>query len=120
MAARAFEILTNAIIRPFKVPSGKTVTAGLGVKHSGADDQIENGAAVGDDCFALALDSGSAGPFTVRAALFGTGVAKAKVGTAGISRGAFAKYSASGATGATIGGGTTKLVVWGQALQTGV
>ncbi len=120
MAARAFEILTNATIRPFKVPSGKAVTQGLAVKHSGADDQIEDHAAVGDDAIGIALDAGSAGAVGVRVALFGNGVVKAKVGSAGASRGAFAKYSATGLTGATVGGGTTKLVVCGQFLQTGV
>lgn len=110
--------LGDPIIRPFTVAAGKTVTEGFGVKLSGADDQIEDGAAVGDECIGIALGSGTAGQ-TVRVALFGKGAVRVKVGSAGLTRGAFAKYSSTGAVTATIGGGTTKLVVWGQALQNG-
>ena len=111
--------LGDPVIRPYTVAAGKTVTEGLGVKFDGADDQIENAAAVGDDCFGIALESGTAGQ-VVRVALFGKGAVRVKGGSAGLARGAFAKYSATGAVAATVGGGTGKLVVWGQALQNGV
>lgn len=118
MVARATEILEGAIIRPYTVPSGKSVTKGKAVKHSGADDQVEDTAAVGDNAIGLALEAGSAGD-QVRVALFGKGLAKVLVGTGGVTRGDFVKYASDGGTTATVGGGTTKLVLWGQAVESG-
>jgi hypothetical protein len=121
MAERAFEILTNAIIRPFNVPSGKSVTQHMAVKFSGADDDIEVAAATTDDAIGIALEDGSAGDTGVRVALFGSGIVKVKVGSAGTAtRGSFAKFATAGCTNATVGGGTTKVVFWGQFLQSGV
>jgi len=119
MAARAFEILQYATIRPYTVASGKTGTRGFAVKHSGADDAVEDMAAVGDNCIGIALEAGAA-LAAIRVALFGNGVAKVKVGTGGATRGAPAKFAANGLTDATVGGATTKLVVLGQFMQTGV
>jgi hypothetical protein len=118
MAVRAQERLQNADIRPYTVASAKTVTQGFAVKLSGADDQIENMAAVGDNCIGIALDSGTAGS-VVRIALWGTGVIRAKVGTGGATRGGPAKYASDGLTDATVGGGTTKLTVLGQFVDNG-
>jgi hypothetical protein len=119
MAARAFEILQYATIRPYTVASAKTATKGFAVKHSGADDAVEDMAAVGDNCIGIALEAGAA-LAVIRVALFGNGVAKVKVGTGGATRGAPAKFAANGLTDATVGGATTKLVVLGQFMQTGV
>ena len=119
MAIRSYELLINSLVRPFTVASAKTATKFYAVKHSGADDAIEKAAAVGDDTIGISQDTGTAGQ-VCRVALYGAGVSKCVVGAAGIARGEFAKWAAGGGVGATIGGGTTKLVVWGQALQTGV
>lgn len=119
MATRASEILQYATIRPYTVASAQIATRGFAVKHSGADDAVQNMAAVGDNCVGIALDDGVA-LASVRVALFGNGVAKVKVGTGGATRGAPAKYAANGLTDATVGGATTKLVVLGQFMQTGV
>lgn len=119
MTTRAQESLSNAIIKVFTVATAKTATKGFAVKHSGADNKIENMAAVGDNCIGIALESGVAGG-KVRVALFGHGIAKAKVGTGGATAGAPAKYAADGLTDATVGGGTTKLVTLGQFIEAGV
>ncbi len=119
MATRASEILQYATIRPYTVAAAQTATKGYAVKHSGADDAIQNMAAVSDNCIGIALEDGAAAA-VVRVALFGNGVAKVKVGTGGATRGAPAKYAANGLTDATVGGATTKLVVLGQFMQTGV
>lgn len=119
MAARAQEILQYATIRPFTVASAKTATRGFAVKHSGADDAIEDMAAVTDNCIGIALEAGAAAA-VVRVAMFGNGVVKCKVGTGGATRGGPAKYASDGLTNATVGGATTKLVVLGQFMQTGV
>jgi hypothetical protein len=119
MATRASEILQYATIRPYVVASGQAATQGFAVKHASADDQVQNMAAVGDNCIGIALETAAA-LASVRVALFGNGVAKVKVGTGGATRGAPAKYAADGLTNATVGGGTTKLVVLGQFMQTGV
>lgn len=118
MAERAIEILDGAIIKRFIVAANKTVTANFPVKFSGADNAVEAMAAIGDDVIGIALDGGAAGA-EVRVALFGKGVAKVKVGTGGATRGSPAKYTSDGLTNATVGGGTTKLVVCGQFLQSG-
>lgn len=118
MAERAIEHLDGAIIKVYTVASGKTVAANYPVKHSGSDTDIEAMAAIGDNVFGIALDAGAAGD-KVRVALFGKGVCKVKVGTGGASRGAPAKYASDGLIDATVGGGTTKLTVCGEFLQTG-
>lgn len=113
----ARENLNNPIvIRTYTVASGKTVDKGYPVKRSGADTDVEKIAAIGDNGFGIALDAGTAGQ-TVRV-LEANGIVKALVGTGGASMGAFAKYAANGLTDATIGGGTDKLVVYGQFLET--
>lgn len=119
MVERATEILNGAIIRAYTVAASKTAVKGYPVKLSGSDTAIEKMAAIGDNVIGIALDSGSAGD-TVRVALFGKGACKALVGTGGATRGAPAKYAADGLTDATVGGGTTKLTVTGQFLETGV
>lgn len=118
MATRPIENLDPSIIKSFTVAATKSATKGFAVKHSGADDEVENGAAVGDEVIGIALNTAAAGE-KVRVALWGPGVAPMKVGTGGITRGAYAKFHATGGTTATVGGGTTKLVPWGQALQAG-
>jgi hypothetical protein len=119
MAARAQEVLQYATIRPFTVASGQVASRGFAVKHSGADDAVQDMAAVGDNCIGIALEAGAA-LASVRVALFGNGICKVKVGTGGATRGAPAKYAADGLTNATVGGATTKLVVLGSFMQTGV
>lgn len=118
MATRPEEHLEGAIIREYDVPSGKATTRGFAVKHSGADDAVENAAAVTDEVFGIALETKTAGQ-RCRVALFGYGVAPMLVGTGGIARGQFAQYAATGGIDMTVGGGTGKIITWGQALQTG-
>lgn len=119
MATRASEVLQYTTIRPYTVAAAQAATKGFAVKHSGADTAIQNMAAVGDNCIGIALEDGAA-LAAVRVALFGNGIAKAKVGTGGATRGAPAKYAANGLTDATVGGATTKLVVLGQFVESGV
>lgn len=121
MATRALEILDHkgAIIRPFTVPAAKTVTRGQAVKHSGADDAVENVAATTDFGIGIALDAGVAGD-TVRVALWGSGIVKALVGTGAATRGAPAKFVADGLTDGTNGGGSTNRPSLGQFLESGV
>lgn len=120
MADRAIELLTNAIIKPFNVPSGKAVTKFNAVKFSGADTDIEDAAAATDNVIGIAQDVGAALATGIRVAIFGHGISKILVGTGGATRGAFAKWvTPSGCTDMTVGGGTGKIVCWGQYLQTG-
>src|SRR5688500_16336181 len=120
MATRAIRVLQYVVIKPFTIAATKVATEGFAVKHSGADEAIENMAAVGDNCIGIAMSSGVAGQL-INVALFGCGgIVAVKVGTGGATRGSPAKYAADGLTNATVGGGTTKLVVLGQFMQTGV
>lgn len=119
MTIRVNRNLAGCDIRPYLIPTSKVVTLGWAVKHSGADGSVENVAAVGDEGIGIALESGVAGQ-TVRIALFGKGRVPVKIGTAAVTRGNAIKYSADGGVVATIGGGTTKLFVWGQAEESGV
>jgi hypothetical protein len=118
---RAQERLEGADIRPYTVNSGQTVRKGFAVKTSGAG--IVEAAAVGDNAIGIALDlgdgNGTTGPTSIRVAHFGKGVVKALVGTGAATKGSFAKFVSDGATDATVGGATTKLVVYGQWLEAG-
>lgn len=121
MAERAFEVLTNAIIKAYDVPSGKAVTKFNAVKFSGADTDIEDAAATTDDAIGIALRAGAALAKDVPVCLLGAGICKVKVGSAGTAtRGSFAKWATAGTTNGTVGGGTTKVVWLGQYLQSGV
>lgn len=118
MATRAHQILDFAIIRPFKVPTSKTVANGQRVKFSGADDQVEVCGA-GEDGFAIAMKDGVAGDI-VECLLEGHAVAKVKVGTGGATRGLFAIATADGFKDQAIADGTTPRLFAGKFLQTGV
>lgn len=126
MVARAQERLEGADIRPYTVATGSTVRAGFPVKLSST--KVVEATAVGDNAIGIALDLGdgsdttpSTNPTTVvRVAHFGKGVCKVLVGTGGATEGLPAKYVSDGTTDATVGGGTVKLRVLGQFLETGV
>lgn len=118
MAVRAAQQLQYAEIRTFTVAAAQTVTAGQAVKQT-ADLIVQGMAAVGDFAIGIALDDAAAGTL-VRVAIWGSGIAKVKVGTGGATRGAPAKYVANGLTTATVGGATTAIFFCGQFLETGV
>lgn len=120
MATRAWEVLANATIRAYDVPSGKAITKGKPVMHSGADDAAEDATATTSDAIGIALESGAASTSNKKVVLFGNGIAKVLVASGGATRGAFAKYASGGSTDMTVGGGTTKVVCLGQYLQSGV
>jgi hypothetical protein len=119
MSTRPFVCLEGAIIRTHTVASAKTVDQYYPVKRSGADGAVEKIAAVGDDGIGIALDAGVAGD-KVRVVYPGCCVTRCKVGTGAATEGAPAKYASDGLTDATVGGGTTKLVVYGKFTETGV
>lgn len=108
-----------AVILPFVVKAASAVTKGKPVKLDTSTGTVLDMAAVGDNVIGIALDTGAAGD-TVRVALWGPGVVPALVGTAGATMGAPAKYASDGLVDGTVGGGTTKLFVCGQFLETGV
>lgn len=118
MAIRAQQVLQYATIKSYTVVT-TAVTAGQVVKQSGADLSVTPHAAVTDKCIGVALEDAAIGA-QVRVALFGTGIAKVKVGTGGCTRGEGAKWVANGLTNATIGGATTALFVCGQFIESGV
>ena len=115
MATNAVEILENAVIKSYT--TGAAVVKGRLVKFSSGT--IIHAAATTDNAVGYALDSADSGA-TVRVAHWGPGVCKALVGTGGATQGAPLKYAADGVTDMTVGGGTTKVMCAGQALQTGV
>ena len=118
MSTRASQVLQYAIIRPYTVVT-TAVTAGQAFKQTGADLSGTGATAVTDFAIGICLDDAAVGA-TVRVALFGSGIAKVKVGTGGATRGNPAKYVANGLTNATVGGATTALFVCGQFLESGV
>jgi hypothetical protein len=126
MVAKAEERLEQTVIRQYTVAAGNTVRRGFPVKFSGGN--IVEAAAITDNAFGIALDAGNGDDTTpttnpttkVRVALFGNGVAKVLVGTGGATQGAPAKFVSDGTTDATVGGGTGKLRVLGQYMETGV
>jgi hypothetical protein len=118
MATRAYENLKDAQIRTFTVVSGGSATLGYAVKQDTTETQITVVAAIADNAIGIALETAVA-LATCRVALWGPGIAKVAVGTAGITFGCPLKYAADGLVDATVGTGTNKLVVCGQALQTG-
>lgn len=95
-----------------------TVRKGFAVKNS--SDSVVEAAAVGDNAFGIALDAG-VNLGKIRVAYFGyPAIVQALVGTGGCTKHAPAKFVSDGATDATVGGGTTKLRVYGQWLETAV
>jgi hypothetical protein len=117
MSERPIQNLEFAQVKEYEVAAASTVTKGMGVKLSSG--KALNCAAVGDNCVGIALTGGAAGE-KVKVALISNAIVPVKVGTGGATAGAPAKYAADGATNGTVGGGTTKLVVWGQFVETGV
>lgn len=119
-SAIALEMLHSAqgaIIITKLVNTSVIATKGMPAKLSSAT-QAENAAAVTDNAVGIFLDSGVATD-KVRIALWGKGVCKALVATAGATRGAPAKFASGGLTDATQGGGTVKQVICGQFLESG-
>lgn len=123
MSARPTPDLSGAITRSGTVKVGNTIRKGFPVKIDSFDALghmiVVEAAAIGDNSIGLSQDLVTAGQ-QCRIALWGKGVALGLVGTGGATAGAPLKWVADGLTNATVGGGTTKLVVQGQALDTGV
>lgn len=118
MAVRPSKILDEATYKSLEVAPAKTVTKGYRVKHSGADNLIENCGA-GELGIGEALDDGAAGD-KVRVILDGA-VVPVVVGTGGATRGALAKSVADGMTDATaVAAGTTLMHSPGIFLESGV
>lgn len=116
MSERPIENLKNA--RIVEHTCAGTVRKGMAVKDSSGS--VVEAAAVGDNAFGIALDAG-VNLGKIRVAYFGwPAIVKALVGTGGCTLHAPAKFVSDGATNATVGGGTTKLRVWGTWLETGV
>ncbi len=118
MAVRAAQQLQYTEIRAFTV-GATAVTVGQIVKHSGADLTVVPLAAVTDFGLGVVLDDAAIGALC-RVAMFGTGIAKVKVGTGGATRGNPAKYVANGLTNGVVGGATTAVFFCGQFLESGV
>ena len=129
MSAVAMENLDKTVIRPFQVAASNTVRKGFPVKLSSG--KVVEAAAVGDNAIGIALEAGdgdsghSVGTVTkqpnrIKVALFGNGYCKVLVGTGGATAGAPAKFVSNGLTDGTAGGGSTKLTIMGQFLETGV
>lgn len=123
MATRAIKKLDFAHIETYTVAAGQTCTAGKTVKHSGADDQIQDAGANSDLAIGVALGT----PGTVYAAAAKVQVALMApvvpmlVGTGGTTRGKKQKVVADGVTDAIAnGGGTTDVQLAGIAMQSGV
>lgn len=121
MATNPHSTPERSLIRPYKVPAGKTVTEGFRVKFSGADDLVENCGA-GEDGFAVALETvvGSASLPGVRLSLEGHTITPVKVGTGGATRGLYAVPVADGWTDRAIADGVNPRYLGGKFLQSGV
>lgn len=123
MSARPAIDLGGAITRSGTTKAANTIRKGFPVKIDSFDSNghpiIVEAAAITDNAIGLALDAGVASK-ECRFALWGKGVALGLVGTGGATAGAPLKFVSDGLTNATVGGGTGKLVVCGQALDTGV
>jgi len=123
MSARPSIDLGGAITRSGTTKAANTIRKGFPVKIDSFDASghpiIVEAAAIGDNSIGLALDAGVASK-ECRYALWGKGVALGLVGTGGATAGDPLKWVANGLTTATVGGGTVKLTVLGQALDTGV
>ena len=123
MAERPKKYLKTAYIVEHSVKFSAVVRKGFAVKND-SGDVIET-VAVTDNAFGIALDAGtspaSGTKVKIRVAYFGhPGVVEALVGTAGATAFAPAKWASDGNIDATVGGGTGKLRVHGQFLETGV
>lgn len=118
MTVRAQQMLEHSNIKSFTVVTSN-VTAGQAVKQSGADLSVVGIGAVTDFAIGIAIEDAVVGAM-VRVALWGTGIAKVKVGTGGATRGNPAKYAANGLTNGTVGGATTAIFFCGQFLESGV
>jgi hypothetical protein len=120
MATNPQSTLERALIRHYRVPATKTVTKGMRVKFSGADDQIENCGA-GEDGFAIALETvvGSA-TASARVALEGFTITPVLVGTGGATRGSYAVPVADGWTDRAIADGTNPRYIGVKFLENGV
>lgn len=119
MAARAWQVLDRAVIRPFDVPAAKAITKGMAVMHSGADDAVEDITGTTSNAIGIALEAGAASTSNKQIALFGSGIVPVLLSSGAATRGDFLKYGTGGAETMTVGGGTTKVVCLGQALQSG-
>ena len=121
MATLAQEKLNDALVHTFTVVALGAATKGYPVDLDTADSTINNVAAFADNAIGVALDTAVAGA-PCRVALAGAGVVKCCVGTNGTTFGEPQRFDSGGGDGvtdATVGTGTNKCVVIGQALQTG-
>jgi len=127
MATRAIRLTQYAVIRPFTVKAASTVRQGYPVKND--TGTVVECTAIADNCLGISVETedgtwpAGAGD-TVGVALLGTNaVVPVLTGTATIAAiGDFvtvAHATTNGCRTATVGGGTNKCVVYGQALQVG-
>ncbi len=122
-------------IRPYSVAAGQTVRHGMPVKLSGAD--IVEATAITDNVIGIAYEQvtnvpqttaipqyGWTAPAAAKVSVWhlGYGVCPVRVGTGGATAGVPLRPAAAGdgATDATVGGGTGKILILGTCLDTGV
>lgn len=127
MTARPAIDLSGATFKSGTVKASNTIRNGYPVKidsiASDGHPVFVEAAAVTDNAIGLAqnLSGGTATAGTqCRVALWGKGIAYGLVGTGGATAGAPLKWVSDGLTNATVGGGSVKQVILGQALDTGV
>ncbi len=118
MAVRPLDMTSHALVKTYTVAATKTVTKGMGVIFSGADDAIDVSGANGI-AFGTALESGVAGD-KVRVALHGYAIIPVLVGTGGATRGVHAIMAADGYTDKVFGTGATVYYAAGRFMQSGV
>lgn len=131
MVARASYSLDKAHIRPYRAKAGNQIGRGIPVKLDSGE--IVACTAIGDDCIGITLvaldgdatkpdaDGATAGHTGDVALLGGTGLVAVKVGSSGTATaGSPVKFATAGVSNATVGGGTDKLVVYGQFVESGV
>ena len=109
------------MVNTYTVVTAGAVTKGYPVDLDTADSTVNNVTIIADNAIGIALDTAVAGA-KCRVALAGAGIVKAAVGTVGTSFGEPQRWdfvNTNGICDATVGGGTAKCVVVGQALQTG-
>jgi hypothetical protein len=136
MAARPQELLTpGAVIKSYLVNTAKTVRKGMPVLLVGGG--IEECTTSTENIFGIAFEQETNIPATtqipylftapagsrVSVVLLGHGVVPVLVGTGGVTAGLPVRSktgTSDGVTDAVVGGGTTKIVVIGQAVEAGV
>lgn len=135
MATRADKSFLFAILRPFTIAAGQSVTVGKTVIFGANDDEIQDAGAGSDLAFGVVspamknyadangvITAASLPPKTqIEVVLFGNIIVPMKVGTGATTRGKKQVVVADGITDAAAnGGGTTDVESVGISLQSGV